>query len=478
MGKLNGFREIRRQDPGYRPRSERLQDFRAVELRLNADTARAQAARCMDCGVPFCHGYGCPLANVIPELNDLVYHDRWHEAVDLLQTTNNFPEITGRVCPALCEAACVLGLHDAPTAVRHIETAIIEEAFARGYMTPRPPARRLDARVAVYGSGPAGLAVADVLNHAGYRVTVFDSAKRPGGILRYGIPDFKLEKWVLDRRLQLMQDEGIVFEMGALLGEDISARYLLSRFDALCLAGGARVARKLAVPGRELKGIHLAMDYLTQQNQKNDGESIPPDEEITARDKIVAVLGGGDTGSDCLGTALRQGARQVIQFEILPKPPPTRSPATPWPLWPHQLRESSSHQEGGERRWSVQTQGFKGDHGRLTTLCGVEVNWTASAEGQPPQMAAIPGTEFTVKMDLVILALGFLGPQKSRLIDDLQVKTDARGNIVVNPDSMSSVPGIFAAGDMARGASLVVHAIADGRRAAAGIIRYLETRQQ
>lgn len=472
MGKETGFLEIKRKEPGYRPKAQRLQDFSAVELRLAQDELREQAERCMDCGTPFCHACGCPLQNVIPELNDLVSRGRWAEAYELLRSTNNFPEFTGRICPAPCEAACVMGLHDEPMSIRQVELTIVETAFERGLVRPQPPAERLKARVAVIGSGPAGLAVADTLNYAGYAVTVFDEEAKPGGILRYGIPDFKLEKWVIDRRLDLMREEGVTFEMSAAVGEDISARYLLGRFDAICLTLGAREPRDLAVPGRELKGIHFALDYLIQQNLRVAGEPLPPGEEILAGSKNVVIIGGGDTGSDCLGTALRQGAKHVYQFEILPKPPPERPSSTPWPMWPNTLRSSSSHLEGGERRWSVLTKAFTGVDGHVSAMQCVEVDVKPMAPGEPLALEEKKGTEFEVPVDLVLLAMGFKGPKKSKLVDDLQVARD--GLIAVNEQGMTSVPGVFVAGDMARGASLVVRAIADGRRAAEGIARWLQ----
>lgn len=486
MAKETGFLEIKRKEPGYRPKDQRLRDFSAVELSLAETELREQAARCMDCGTPFCHACGCPLQNVIPELNDLVYRGHWAEAYELLRSTNNFPEFTGRICPAPCEAACVLGLQDEPMTIRQVELAISEIAFSarggsakggeRGLVHPQLPAERLKARVAVIGSGPAGLAVADTLNYAGYAVTVFDEEAKPGGILRYGIPDFKLEKWVIDRRLELMREEGVTFEMSAAVGEDISARYLLGRFDAICLALGAREPRDLTVPGRELKGIHFALDYLIQQNLRVAGEPLPPGEEILAGGKTVVIIGGGDTGSDCLGTALRQGAKRVYQFEILPKPPPERPASTPWPMWPNVLRSSSSHQEGGKRRWSVLTKAFTGVGGQVRAMQCVEVIVKPTAPGELLSLQEKPGTEFEVPADLVLLAMGFSGPKKSKLVDDLQVERDSRGLIAVNEQGMTSVSGVFVAGDMARGASLVVRAIADGRRAADGIARWLKAK--
>ena len=335
--------EYKRKDPGYRPVEERLRDYRAVELQLSQDEINRQASRCMDCGTPFCHAYGCPVSNVIPEINSFVLNGNWRQAMNLLLSADNFPEFTGRACPAPCEGACVAGIHGDPVTIRQIELAIIEKGFESGDVGFGPPSIRYDKRVAVIGGGPAGLAVADTLNRAGYLVTVYDSAGHPGGILRYGIPDFKLEKWVVERRVKLMEHEGIVFETGVNVGEDISYGYLKKRFDAVCLAGGAREPRALKIPGRELKGIHYAMDYLTQQNKRIGGEPVDPSKSVTAEGKTVVVIGGGDTGSDCLGTALRQGAKKVYQFEILPKPPAGRSESTPWPLWPLMLRETHAH---------------------------------------------------------------------------------------------------------------------------------------
>jgi glutamate synthase (NADPH/NADH) small chain len=467
--------DIRREEPGYRSREERLRDFRPVEQRLSEEEVRRQAARCMDCGTPFCHGCGCPLRNVIPELNDLVYRGRWKEALEVLLATNNFPEFTGRVCPALCEAACVAGIHDEPVTIRQVELAIVETAFEKGIIRPRPPSKRLPTRVAVIGSGPAGLAVADTLNRAGHTVTVYDRAAHPGGVLRYGIPDFKLDKGLIDRRIRLMNEEGVAFEMGLSVGEDVSYNYLRGRFDAVCLTGGSREPRDLAIPGRELKGVYFAMEYLTQQNRINAGERVEPSRRITAEGKDVVVIGGGDTGADCLGTALRQGARAVRQFEILPEPPASRPERTPWPMWPDIRRDSSSHKEGGIRRWNVSTKRFLGDHRLLTGLRAVEVEWVAGPGGRNLPRDK-PGTEFDTDAQLVLLALGFIGPGRNKLVSDLDIALDERGNIKVDARHMTSVEGVFAAGDTARGQSLVVRAIADGREAAKGIGEYLRTK--
>jgi glutamate synthase (NADPH/NADH) small chain len=468
MGKVTGFLDYARREPGYRPAAERLRDFKEVELTLTPDQVREQAARCMDCGVPFCHGIGCPLGNSVPDINDLVYRGRWREALDLLAATNNFPEFTSRVCPALCEPACVAGLACQPVAIRQIERAVIEKGFTEGWVQPSVPAARTGRTVAVIGSGPAGLACADELNKMGHTVTVYERDLKPGGILRYGIPDFKLDKAVIDRRVALLQAAGIRFETNVDIGRELSASYLCKHFDVVCLAGGARQNRDLAVPGRELAGIHFALDYLVQQNKRIAGEPLAgPD--IRADGRAVAIIGGGDTGSDCLGTALRQGARQVYLLEILPQPPAERSPATPWPAWPHLLRTYSSHQEGGVRRWSVMTRKFEGKDGRVVRLQGAEVEWP---DNKPVPR---PGTEFALEVDLVLLAMGFTGPEKSRLIADLGCVLDERGTIQTNARGMTSVAGVFAAGDMRSGASLVVRGIQQGREAAEAIDQYLLT---
>ena len=475
MGKMTGFMEYARKDPGYRPVDERVHDYQPVELRLTDDDVKTQAARCMDCGIPFCHGCGCPLTNVIPEWNDLVYHGRWKEALDMLLSTDNFPEFTGRICPAPCEGSCVLGINKDPVSIRQVELAIIEKGFEQGYVRPRPPKTRFDQRVAVIGSGPAGLAVADCLNRAGYWVVVYDDAARPGGILRYGIPEFKLPKAIVDRRVKLMEDEGVVFECHTRVGDDISYRYLQSRFDAICFSAGARAPRDLQAPGRELAGIHFAMDFLTQQNMRLGGEAVDPAWEILATGKRVLVIGGGDTGADCVGTSVRQGARSVMQVEILPRPPDTRSPATPWPMWPNMLRSSSSHKEGCERRWSVATKALVGKDGHVTGVKAVEVEWVVPQGGGRPAMKEKAGTEFDIQADLVLLAMGFTGPARNQIVEDLGIRREPSGNVWRDACNMTSVPGIFVAGDMTQGASLVVRAIADGRRAASGIAAHLET---
>jgi glutamate synthase (NADPH/NADH) small chain len=474
MGRPDGFLVYQRKDPGYRPIEERIHDFRAVDKQLTHNEVQIQAARCMECGTPFCHAYGCPLANVIPEFNEYVYRGHWEEALKILLSTNNFPEFTGRICPAPCEAACVAGINLDPVMIRHIELSVIEKGFESGFLDNDPPKFRSDKRVAVVGSGPAGLAAADTLNRAGYQVIVFDEARYPGGILRYGIPDFKLEKWVVERRIRLMEAQGVRFEMGVRVGTDISYRYLKDRFQAVCLACGAREPRDLDVPGRGFSGIHFAMEYLTGQNKRIQGEILSPSEEIEAQGKNVLVIGGGDTGSDCLGTAIRQGAEQVYQFEILPKPPEKRSPSTPWPEWPMMLRKSHAHKEGGELYWSVMAKAFEGEEGRVKRVKAVQVEWKSKQEGGPLMPVEKPGTEFELEVDLVLLAMGFLGPEKSGITEVLNFEKDTRSNIIGDDKNMSNIPGVFVAGDMRQGQSLVVRAIADGRKAVKGIKKWLK----
>jgi glutamate synthase (NADPH) small chain len=471
-----GFFDIARVDPGYRPVEERLRDFRAAERQLGHEQIHEQTARCMGCGTPFCHALGCPLANLIPEFNEAAFHGHWEYALKLLLATNPFPELTGRVCPAPCEAACVAGLDGDPVTIRQVEQTIAEMGFERGAIAPSPPAGRVGARVAVVGSGPAGLAAADLLNRHGYEGVVYESAPRAGGILRYGIPDFKLEKWVVDRRVRLMEEEGVAFELNVTVGEDVSHRYLRRKFDAVCLACGAREPRDLVVPGRDLQGVRFAMDYLTAQNRRLEGEPADPGREPDARGKRVVVIGGGDTGSDCLGTALRQGAIRVVQLELLPRPPEKRDPATPWPMWPRMLRPTHAHKEGGELRWSVMTTGFLGRDGLLTGLRGVEVTW-APEEDASPVPRPVPGTEFEIEADLALLAMGFTGPARTPLVEDLGLELDERGNIRTFGGNRTSVEGVFSAGDMAVGQSLVVRAMADGREAARGIMSYLSERE-
>ena len=459
MGKVTGFMEITREMPARRPPTERINDWFEIYLPFPEDKIRAQGSRCMDCGVPFCHT-GCPLTNIIPDWNDLVYRGRWKEAVRQLHATNNFPEFTGRICPAPCEAACVLGINEPPVTIKQIEKTIIDRAFEEGYIHPEPAAVRTGKRVAVVGSGPAGLAAAQQLARAGHDVTVFEKNDRIGGLLRYGIPNFKMEKHLIERRLEQMRAEGVRFQTSAHVGVTIPAADLQKEFDALLLAGGAEQPRNLNVPGRDLKGIHFAMEFLPQQNRRCEGDPVPDEGAILATGKRVVIIGGGDTGADCLGTSHRQKAAHITQFELLPKPPDERSPSTPWPLWPMQLRSESSHEEGGTRDWSLSTIRFTGDDdGNVKQLHAVRV-------GPPPKFELQPGTELTMDVDLVLLAMGFLGPVPNGMIEQLGVNLDARGNVATDENYISSVPGVFAAGDTRRGQSLVVWAIAEGRKAA------------
>jgi glutamate synthase (NADPH/NADH) small chain len=464
MGKPTGFREYQRELPKRRPVDERIEDYREIYQPFPEEKVRTQGARCMDCGVPFCHT-GCPVNNIIPEWNDLVYRDRWREAIRVLHSTNNFPEFTGRICPAPCEAACVLGINEPPVTIKQIEKTIIEHAWAAGWVVPEIPERRTGKRIAVIGSGPSGLAAAQQLNRAGHFVTVFEKNDRIGGLLRYGIPDFKLEKRVIDRRLEQMMAEGVVFQTRAHVGHNVPVEDLRRDFDVILLTGGSEQPRNLNVPGRELKGIHFAMEFLPQQNKVNAGDVL--DSRILATGKNVIIIGGGDTGADCLGTSHRQKAKSVQQFEIMPTPPIERSPSTPWPLWPLQLRVESSHEEGGIRNWSVATTNFSGDeNGNVKKLHGVRV-------GAPPKFEPVAGSEFALDADLVLLAMGFLGPVKAGMIEQLGLALDARGNVQADANHMTSVPGVFAAGDMRRGQSLVVWAIHEGRKAARCIDQYL-----
>ena len=460
-----GFMKYAREGPKRRPVELRILDWKEFYEPIPDEKLQTQGARCMDCGVPFCQSHtGCPVVNLIPEWNDLVHRGRWKDALKALHTTNNFPEFTGRLCPAPCESACVLGINEDPVSIRVIEWNIIDRGFAEGWVEPIIPVMKSGKSVAVIGSGPAGLACAQQLVRAGHSVTVFEKSDRVGGLLRYGIPDFKMEKWVLDRRLEQMKAEGVDFRTSVNVGLDFDPEPLRRQYDAVCLAMGAEQARELPVPGRELKGIHLAMEYLTQQNKRNAGDTIL-DEPITAKGKRVVIIGGGDTGSDCLGTAHRQGCLEVHQFELLPEPPPTR--ATPWPLWPMQLRTSHAHEEGCDRQWSVSTTGFTGHNGHVTKLQAQQVKFDHG------QFLPVPGTEFSLDVDLILLAMGFTGPVKTGLLDTLGVKYDARGSVSVDQNYMTTVEGIFGGGDVKRGASLIVWAIAEGRRMAAAVDQYL-----
>jgi glutamate synthase (NADPH/NADH) small chain len=459
--------EYVRVDPSKRPVTERVKDYREFELPVIQDELKVQGARCMDCGIPFCNT-GCPLGNLIPDWNDHVYRGDMAAALDSLHTTNNFPEVTGRICPAPCEASCVLNINDDPVSIKLIERSIADTGWENHRVVPRPAQRSTGKTVAVVGSGPAGLAAAQQLARAGHSVTVFERSDRIGGLLTYGIPDFKMEKILVHRRVEQMKAEGVQFRTGVDIGVDMSARELKQNYDAVCLAGGSREPRDLPVPGRELPGIHFAMDFLEQQNRRVAGDTVPDSVAILATGKKVVVIGGGDTGSDCIGTSNRQGAVSVTNFEIMPRPPDDPSPTTPWPLWPLMLRTSSSHDEGVSRDFAVSTVRFTADaNGRVSGIDCVRV------EMKEGRFQPIAGSEFHVPADLVLLAMGFVHPVHEGMLTELGVKLDARGNVKVDADFMSSEPGIFAAGDMQRGQSLVVWAIADGRKAAAGIDQYL-----
>ncbi len=471
MGKPTGFIEFGRQPPKRRPVAERKNDYREHYLDWPEPDARNQGARCMDCAVPFCH-MGCPLGNVIPEFNHHVYTGEWHKALEVLLSTNNFPEFTGRICPAPCEASCVLSINADPVTIEYIEKEISDRGYKEGWIKPQPPAHRSGKKVAVVGSGPAGLAAAQQINRAGHSVTVFERADYIGGLLMLGIPDFKLEKEVVNRRVQLMADEGVQFRTGVNVGVNYPVKDLLEEFDAICLTGGSTHARDLPVPGRELDGIHLAMDYLPLQNKLLAGEELDPERHITAEGKRVVILGGGDTGADCLGTAHRQGAEVVYQFELLPEPPVERRDDNPWPQWPTILRTSAAHEEGGIRDYNILTKSFSGSNGQVEKLHAVRVEWTTGDDGRP-SMNEVPGSEMEVETDLVLLAMGFLHPEHEGMLTDLGVDLDGRGNVQVDANKMTSVPGVFAGGDMARGQSLVVWAIAEGREVARGVDQYL-----
>ncbi|HTE30237.1 MAG TPA: glutamate synthase subunit beta [Chryseolinea sp.] len=470
MGQIDGFMKFDREMPKSRDTKERIKDYKEVYNPLDKEKVKQQASRCMDCGVPFCHS-GCPLGNNIPDFNDAVYQGKWEEAIRILSSTNNFPEFTGRICPAPCEASCVLSINNKPVTIEYIEKTIAEQAFEKGYLKPHPPKSRTGKRIAVVGSGPAGLAAAAQLNKAGHWVTVFERSDRIGGLLRYGIPDFKLEKHVVDRRIKLMEQEGIIFRTNAHVGVNISAKHLKEEFDAVVMCGGASAPRDLPIPGRQLKGIHFAMDFLPQQNKRVAGDRIFSG-EIVASDKNVLVIGGGDTGSDCVGTSNRQAAKSVNQIELLAKPPLTRSDNNPWPLWPMVLMTSSSHEEGVARQWAILTKEFLGDNmGRLTGLKIVEITWGVNAQGKMG-FEEIPGTERILPCELALLAIGFVGAEKGGMVEELKLELDERGNIRTE-NYMSSVDGVFAAGDIRRGQSLVVWAISEGRETARAVDTWL-----
>lgn len=483
MGKPTGFMEFTREMPGKKAPAERISDYNEFTKPYDAKSLNQQAARCMNCGVPFCHS-GCPLGNVIPEFNDAVYNERWQEAYEILSETNNFPEFTGRICPAPCESACVLGINQPPVAIEEIEKHIIEIAFERGYVKPRKPNMRSGKKVAVVGSGPAGLAAAAQLNYAGHTVTVFERDDKPGGLLRYGIPDFKLAKEVVDRRIALMEEEGVQFKCHANVGVNVNMNDLLREYNAVVLSGGSTVPRDLTIPGRQLNGVHYAMPFLKQQNKRVAGlaplsgrevESNILESEITATGKHVVVIGGGDTGSDCVGTSNRQGAKSITQFELLPKPPEGRTPLMPWPTYPMVLKTSTSHEEGCERRWAVATKEFIGDEtGNLKALRIVELDWKIAEDGRPARFEERPGSESVIPCDLALLAMGFTHPQQEGMIRELDINLDDRGNVKASEkDFQTNITRIFSCGDMRRGQSLVVWAISEGRECARKVDEYL-----
>ncbi|MDR3246642.1 MAG: glutamate synthase subunit beta [Prevotellaceae bacterium] len=472
MGNPKAFLAIPRKEAGYRPVLERIADFGEVEQTLNSEDRMLQASRCMDCGVPFCH-WSCPVGNIMPEWQDAVYKGKWQEAYNILTTTMNFPEFTGRVCPALCEKSCVLKIDEKPVTIRENEAAVAERAFQEGYIVPRIPKNRTGKKVAVIGSGPSGLAVADILNQKGHSVTVFEKDEAAGGLLRFGIPDFKLNKEVIDRRLNILTIEGIEFKNGITVGKDIEAKKLLSGYDAICIATGAGQARDLPIEGRQLRGVHFALELLQQQNRIISGASVPEGGRLSAKGKHVLVIGGGDTGSDCVGTSIRHKAAQITQIEIMPKPPEISNPDTPWPLWPNVLRTSSSHLEGCERRWNLASKRFLGDaNGNLTGVEVVQVEWTKSADGRTIMKET--NRKEILKADMALLSMGFVHPVHEGLLDLLNVKYDNRGNVATIAPYATSVDKVFVAGDASTGASLVVRAIDSGRKAAIAIDNYLK----
>lgn len=473
MGKPTGFLEFSREMPSKRPVKDRVNDYREFVERYPTQKLNQQAARCMDCGVPFCH-HGCPLGNIIPEFNDAIYRQSWREAYDILASTNNFPEFTGRICPAPCESSCVLGINQPPVAIEEIEKHIIEIAFEKGFVKAHKPNIRTGKKIAVVGSGPAGMAAAAQLNAAGHSVTVFERDDAPGGLLRYGIPDFKLEKWVIDRRIGIMEEEGVVFECNKEVGTDISVNDLLRQYSAIVLTGGATIPRNLSIPGREQKGVHFAMDFLKQQNKRVSGLLNKKEEPLMATDKHVVVIGGGDTGSDCVGTSNRHGAKSVTQFELLPKPPESRTNLMPWPTYPMVLKTSSSHEEGVERQWAVNTKEFIGDgQGNLKALKIVDLEWKVGENGRAT-FVEIEGTTREIPCDLALLAMGFVHPQHEGLVSDLAVELDERGNVRASERSyQTNIQKIFTAGDMRRGQSLVVWAISEGRECARKVDEFL-----
>jgi glutamate synthase (NADPH/NADH) small chain len=472
MGKPTGFMEIPRRERTNAPVADRIQNFREFVIPLRESELREQGARCMDCGVPFCHP-ACPVNNIIPDWNDLVYRDDWRQALEVLQSTNNFPEFTGRICPAPCEAACTLNLIDQPVTIKTIECAIVDKGWEEGWITPQIPAHKTGKRVAIVGSGPAGLACAQQLARAGHQVGVFEKSNRIGGLLRYGIPDFKMSKFLIDRRMAQMRAEGVEFHPNTHVGIDMPARQLITAFDAVVLAGGAEHPRDLPIAGCELQGIHFAMDFLTQQNRRVAGDHLPEQRAINAKGKHVIVIGGGDTGSDCIGTSFRQGALSVVQLEIMPQPPEKEDKLLTWPNWPYKLRTSSSQAEGASRDWAVATKAFLGKDGQVSALQAVRLHWLQSQGGQW-KMQEMPNTEFEIPADLVLLAMGFVHPVHQGLLEELGITLDRRGNVQADTERyQTSIPKVFAAGDMRRGQSLVVWAIREGRQAARAVDEFL-----
>ncbi len=468
MGKASGFKEVDRNTEKRLSVDKRVKNWKEIYVPWSKEEASVQASRCMDCGVPFCNN-GCPLGNLIPEWNDLVYKQDWETAYKRLSATNNFPEFTGRICPAPCEAACTLSINNDPVTIEMIEKNIIEKAFESGFVKPEPPTKRTGKKVAVIGSGPAGLAASQQLNRAGHLVTVFERSEEPGGLLRYGIPEFKLEKSVVKRRIDLMEQEGIKFVCSTNVGIDITAEELKEQFDAICLSGGSTVPRDLPIDGRNLDGVHFAMEFLTQPNWEGESKKIP----ITAKNKNVVVIGGGDTGADCLGTSIRQGAKKITQIEILPEPPKSRKSNNPWPEWPMILRTSSAHEEGGERDYNVLTKNFYGN-GKVEKLICEKVEWVENNETGRPDLKPLENSAFEIEADLVLLAMGFVHPLQEGLLNDLSVEFDQRGNVKTDNNLMTNIDGVFSCGDMQRGQSLVVHAIASGRSCAKKIDLFLE----
>ena len=470
MGNVTGFLKHDRKLPKKRTVEERLKDYKELYLDFPEEKVRDQAGRCMDCGVPFCHT-GCPLGNIIPDWNDLVYRGRWKEAMNRLHSTNNFPEFTGRLCPAPCEEACVLGINEPPVTIEQVEKEIVERAFKEGWIKPQPPETRTDKSVAIIGSGPAGLAAAQQLNRAGHTVTVLERESRIGGLLRYGIPDFKMEKWVIDRRLDIMEAEGITFKTNVAVGTDITRKELDEQYDAVVFCGGATKPRDLPAPGRELDGVHYAMEFLPQQNKVNAGDTI--EDQILATDKHVIVIGGGDTGSDCIGTSNRHGAASVTNFELMPMPPSGRPENQPWPFYPMKLRNSTSHDEGCDREFSIMTKKFNGSNGKIESITTVHIEFETPKGGGRPEIVEVEGTEREWPADLVLLAMGFLGPETDNIVAQYECDLDERGNVKIDSNWMSSTEGFFAAGDAQRGQSLIVWAISDGRECARSVDEFL-----